>query len=614
MADIKDKLPKPPGEKDSKLGGASHGTMSKSFGLQRKTLARVIGLEKRVDKIETGEGGIDADKFADLNKSIFAVNSNLIAIRDAIEADLAQDQSAADDKKKDDARKLDKSKKLDSEKFLETKQEQEAIKPVEKVTKSAKGIFQGLFDALTAVFGGWLLDKGGKLMKAWAEGDMEEFEKMKGEIIKALSVVGLIFAAANIGTIIASMKLIIGGLKVGVPAVLGLLANPWTWVVLGVGTGLYFGVKAIHKRVTGGESFSEFDKQLRAQTKSAGIDMYQNQKGAHVLEEDGKSHKRIDFWGEHGLMGREATEEEKEDLNYNADKRVKLNLQNEKHRAWIEKNMGADKLATMDKAFDDYKTMMKKKDDIKDEMHLMLKKEKKLWYAAKRKEEKELRAKGEIGGWNTTKGWMDPAQWMDSSAGRWWSKQDKHWKKRHLEIRAEYNGKLRTTFPEFFDNDPTTSAGADFPKDVFMAKSDEETDDMALERHKQMIAEGEISNEDLDKDIKTLKENAKGDGPSHANLEGQRTSVPLPDSILKPSQAASRAANLAKTDEISTTTPISDIKFEFPAADGGESQIAEDNGMPLEQGGASEVPSLNTSNRSNDYRFFYSHIYQQGDV
>ena len=60
MADIKDKLPTPPGEKSSS-GGASHGTMSKSFGLQRKTLARVIGLEKRVDKIESGVGGIDID-------------------------------------------------------------------------------------------------------------------------------------------------------------------------------------------------------------------------------------------------------------------------------------------------------------------------------------------------------------------------------------------------------------------------------------------------------------------------------------------------------------------------------------------------------------------------
>ena len=610
MADIKDKLPTPPGEGDSKKGGVSHGVMSKSFGLQRKTLARVIGLEKRVDKIESGEGGIDADKFADLNRSILGINNNLIAIKDSLDADLATEQAKADDKKKDDARKLDKDKKSKAEKFLELDQEKAMVKPVEEKVQNAKSVFQRLFDALTSLFGGWLLDKGGKMLNAWESGDMETFNKMKNEIIKALAIVGGIFAVANIGTIIASMKLLIGGLKVGVPMVLGLLANPWTWVVLGVGTGLYFGIKALDKRITGGGSFKEFDKQLRAKTKASGIDMYRNQKGAHILEEDGKSHKRIDYWGEHGLMGRDATEEEMQDLNYNENKRVKLNLKDEAHRAWIEKHMGADKLAEMDKAFDDYKTMMGKKDEIKDEMHLMLKKEKKLWYAERRKEEKRLRDKGEIGGWNTTKGWMDPAQWMDSSAGRWWSKQDKKWKKRHLEIRAEYAGILKTTFPEFFDGDPTTSAGATFPDDVFMAKSDEETDNMAELRHKQMLAEGELSDADLDADIKELQKGDKkiGDGPSH--LEGQRTSVPLPDGILQPSKQASRDNNEQKLQSISQATEGS-TNIEILPVPGESSQPEMDE--PLNTGSASELPSLLTANAGNDYRLFYSHIYQQGD-
>lgn len=612
MADIKDKLPTPPGEKSSS-GGASHGTMSKSFGLQRKTLARVIGLEKRVDKIESGVGGIDIDKFSDINNSIQGINNNLIAIKDFIDADLKADQDAADDKKKDAARKLDKDKNIKAEKFLETKQTEQAVKPVEKATKSAKSVFQKLFDSLTAIFGGWLLDKGGKMLTAWNEGDMETFNEMKNAILTALGVVGVIFAAANIGAIIGAMKLIIGGLKMGVPAVLGLLANPWTWVVLGVGTGLYFGVKAIHKRVTGGNKFSEFDKQLRSQTKSAGIDMYQDQSGAHVLEEDGKTHKRIDYWGEHGLMGREATEEEKEKWHYNEDKRVKLNLQDEAHRAWIEKNMGADKLATMDKAFADYKIMMKKKDDIKDEMHSMLKKEKKLFYAERRKEEKELRDKGEIGGWNTTKGWMDPAQWMDSSAGRWWAKQDKKWKKRHLEIRVEYNNKLQKTFPEFFDGDPNTSAGADFPEDVFMKKSDEEQDDMALERHKAMLAEGEFSDEELDADIKKmnkqLNEKASGDGPSHANMEGQKTSVPM-GNIVPPSREASRNKNMSKLNSISSpTSSTPDIEvLPIPT-----SQVQGEEMGEMFTGKASGIPDLPTGNPSNEYRFFYTHIYQQGD-
>jgi len=608
MADIKDKLPTPPGEGDSKKGGVSHGVMSKSFGLQRKTLARVIGLEKRVDEIESSQGGIDPDKFSEINQGIAAINSNLSSIQEFIDADLLAQQQAADDKKKDDNRKADSKKKLDAEKFLEQKQETKLLKPAVKVAENTKSVFQRLFDALTGIFAGWLFDKGGKLITAWSEGDTEQFNKMKNQIIGALAVVGGIFAVANIGTIIASMKLLIGGLKVGVPMVLGLLANPWTWVVLGVGTGLYFGIKALDKQITGGGDFKEFDKQLRAKTKASGIDMYSDQKGAHILEEDGKSHMRVDVWGEHGLMGREATEEEKEKWHYNKDKREKLNLQDEKHRAWIEKNMGAEKLAEMDKAFADYKTMMKKKDDIKDEMHLMLKKEKKLFYAERRKEEKNLRDQGKIGGWNTTKGWTDPLQWMDSSAGRWWAKQDKKWKKRHLEIRAEYAGTLKTTFPEFFDGDPSTSAGATFPDDVFMAKSDEETENMALERHKAMLAEGELSDADLDADIKELQKNAKGDGPSH--LEGQRTTVPLPNGILQPSKQASRNNNEQKLQSISQATEGANNIEILPVM--GKTQSV-GKSEPMHRGSAAEMPALMTANSSNDYRYFYTHIYQQGN-
>ena len=73
-------LPVPEGQKKDK-SFASHSTMSKSFGLQRKTLARVIGLEKRVDKIESGSGGINIDKFTELNKGIVSVNNNLKAIK-----------------------------------------------------------------------------------------------------------------------------------------------------------------------------------------------------------------------------------------------------------------------------------------------------------------------------------------------------------------------------------------------------------------------------------------------------------------------------------------------------------------------------------------------------
>ena len=248
MADIKDKLPSPPGEKDSS-GGVSHGVMSKSFGLQRKTLARVIGLEKRVDKIESGSGGIDADKFIDINRGIAAVNSNMQAIADTIEADLVAEREQARDEKLESKQELDDIKKGKAEKFLELKREKKILQPMKKITENAKGVFQRLFDGLTSLFGGFILDKGSKMLDAWASGDTERFDEMKNEIIKSLQIVGGILLAINIGSIISALSALVTGITVGVPAILGLLANPVTWVVAaGLGLGWLLTKNAEHRQ------------------------------------------------------------------------------------------------------------------------------------------------------------------------------------------------------------------------------------------------------------------------------------------------------------------------------------------------------------------------------
>ncbi len=266
-------LPVPEGQKKDK-SFASHSTMSKSFGMQRKTLVRVIGLEKRVDKIESGSGGINIDKFTELNRGILAVNNNLQAIGDALTAELVADKELAADEKARDRREVDALKKGKAEKFLELEQTKKIVKPVEKVKDTAKNVFQRLFDALSAVFAGWLLDKGGKMLTAWGDGDMETFNKMKDEIIKSLAVVGSLLLAVNLVGIIGSMKLLVAGLKIGIPAVLGLLANPWTWVVLGIGVAGYFGYKHLDKTITGGGDFKTFDKNLRAGTENLGLDVF----------------------------------------------------------------------------------------------------------------------------------------------------------------------------------------------------------------------------------------------------------------------------------------------------------------------------------------------------
>ncbi len=595
MADIKDKLPKPPGEGDSKIGGVSHGVMSKSFGLQKKTLARVIGLEKRVDKIEAdGQGGIDADKFSEINQGIAAINGNLSSIKEFIDADMLAQQQAADDKKKDDARAADSKKKLDAEKFLEQKQEQKLLKPAVKVAENTKSVFQRLFDALTGIFAGWLFDKGGKLITAWSEGDTEKFNEMKNQIIGALAVVGGIFAVANIGAIIAGMKLVVAGLKIGVPAILGLLANPWTWVVLGVGTGLYFGVKAIKRQITGGKEFEKVDKHLRAEAKESGIKMHFTG-NASVLNDAGNV-MWVDTYGEQGILGRE----HQDDDPLAADHRQRLTLEKESHREWIKKHMGEKKLEEMLAAKENYNKMMELKNTIKKEMRKKMKLDRKAWYKQTKDLEKKLREEGKIGGKNWKK--ISLLNWADTSAGQWWTGKDKEWKGLKADIRVEYVKKLKEQFPEAFKGEEIV------PKE-FEAINEDDLRTLAEQRYQELDSSDygsggmKIDNGGDDTSVNNGNE-AKGDG-----IEGTRTSVPMPNGILQPSKQASRTNNEQKLQSISSSTDDQPNIEVLPVM--GQTQQSGPS-EPLNRGSAAEIPSLLTSNSSNDYRYFYTHIYQQG--
>ena len=596
MADIKDKLPTPPGEGDSKKGGVSHGVMSKSFGLQRKTLARVIGLEKRVDKIEAdGQGGIDADKFSEINQGIAAINSNLSSIKEFIDADMLAQQQAADDKKKDDSRAADSKKKLDAEKFLEQKQEQKLLKPAVKVAENTKSVFQRLFDALTGIFAGWLFDKGGKLITAWSEGDTEKFNEMKNQIIGALAVVGGIFAVANIGAIIAGMKLVVAGLKIGVPAILGLLANPWTWVVLGVGTGLYFGVKAIKRQITGGKEFEKVDKHLRAEAKESGIKMHFTG-NASVLNDAGNV-MWVDTYGDQGILGRE----HQEDDPLAADHRQRLTLEKESHREWIKKHMGEKKLEEMLAAKENYNKMMELKNTIKKEMRKKMKLDRKAWYKQTKDLEKKLREEGKIGGKNWKK--ISLLNWADTSAGKWWTGKDKEWKGLKADIRVEYVKKLKEQFPEAFKGEEIV------PKE-FEAINEDDLRTLAEQRYEDLDSSDygsggmRIDNGGDDTSVNNGSE-AKGDG-----IEGTRTSVPMPNGILQPSKQASRTNNEQKLQSISSSTDDQPNIEVLPVM--GQTQQSGPS-EPLNRGSAAEIPSLLTSNSSNDYRYFYTHIYQQGN-
>ena len=121
------------------------------------------------------------------------------------------------------------------------------LKPVEAVGKTVKGVLGRLADAFMLLFGGFIADKGIKMIQAHMSGDTETFKKMRNTIIKSVAVVGGIFLALNGGLLalpsiisgVASAVISIGG------AILGFLASPAGLIALGLaaGVGVLFAMK-----------------------------------------------------------------------------------------------------------------------------------------------------------------------------------------------------------------------------------------------------------------------------------------------------------------------------------------------------------------------------------
>ena len=595
-------LPVPEGQKKDK-SFASHSTMSKSFGLQRKTLVRVIGLEKRVDKIESGSGGINIDKFTELNRGILAVNNNLQAIGDALTAELVADKESAIDEKNKNKREVDALKKGKAEKFLELEQTKKIVKPVEKVKDTAKNVFQRLFDALSAVFAGWLLDKGGKMLTAWGDGDMETFNKMKDEIIKSLAVVGSLLLAVNLVGIIGSMKLLVAGLKIGIPAVLGLLANPWTWVVLGIGVAGYFGFKALDKGITGGGEFKNFDSNLRKGTEAGGLDVKNMNTGALFLDPKTKKPIRVKRWegdtGANGddkygsLMGRPINIAGG-DTGKNAS--AEINIIDPLHRKWIVDNYGEDALANADKRYQNYMNAMHLKETMVKNMQKEFEDSERL---LRLERFKEAEASG-----------IDVTDFNDPAANQFRKETSDMVKAKHVDIRAKYEKNVKLKFPTLFDNDVSTMPEFDDSQKKYLFEPEE---DGSVKLFENPEFEGYVDNKNQWWDFMDVKENKKKELPPSLRESTINKNNTLDQGIdFKTAIEMSSGANNEKISSISSNLMDSENNFEFvPFEQAMNDGIDTSSDMNL--GDASEIPTLYTGNIGNEYRFFYSHVYQQGN-
>ncbi len=154
------------------------------------------------------------------------------------------------------------------------------LKPVEAVGKNVKGILGRLGDAFMAIFGGFIANKGIKMIQAKMSGDTDTFKKMRNEMIKGLAVVGGIFLALNGGLL--ALPLIIKGVALAVikigAAILAFLASPAGLIALGIaaGIGVLFAVNRRRKDVN---AALDSNKQM---LRDAGIKAYKKD-GARVM-------------------------------------------------------------------------------------------------------------------------------------------------------------------------------------------------------------------------------------------------------------------------------------------------------------------------------------------
>ena len=180
----------------------------------------------------TPAGYMSEKQFNSVNGSIRAINNNLIGIQKLLAQDVQLTEKVEANKQVDTKRRVDSTKKGQKETFIESTIQKTLVKPVQAIGKKATGAFGNFFQALTTIFAGWMLDKGGKALKAWQEGDTSMLEDIKNNVLKALLAAGGVFLALNGGIplLLGALKTLIGGLVAGIPAILALLANPATWI------------------------------------------------------------------------------------------------------------------------------------------------------------------------------------------------------------------------------------------------------------------------------------------------------------------------------------------------------------------------------------------------
>ena len=256
-------------------------------------------------------GYIDAKKFGRITRSISNINKNLAGITSLLQQDLVQDQQAQVQEDQRKKQRVDNIKKDKKENFIEGAIQNTITKPVQKMAKKAKSAFGGFFKALTMIFAGWLLDKGGDALKAFAEGDTKTLESIRDNVLKAFGVAGGIFLLLNGGIplIFGAVSALIGTIITTIPAILALLANPAVWIAAGIlGAGIALGAFLSNQENYKSETSKTIEEAVEKEGTAETLAKLQQE-----LDEKTKRRSELNVfnpleWGEYISLGTELAE------------------------------------------------------------------------------------------------------------------------------------------------------------------------------------------------------------------------------------------------------------------------------------------------------------------
>ena len=276
-------------------------------------------------------GYVSERQYNGLNRNILAIRSNLKAIADLLVR--RDSQEAAEDQadEKQLRRERQESRIQDVESNLGTKIKAALIKPIEVMKAKVQGPFEKIMNALKALFMGFVGMKAIDALKAWAEGDTETLAKLKNDLIQALAVGAGIFVALNggIGLILGAAGSLAGTILGSLPAIFGLIVNPYVWLGAAVALGGLALSDFLLSKTSGFDSYNPTSKKVQRRVATVGPEQTLRE-----LEELHEKHLQ-----EHGFMD---VKGERQQMRQEMD-RIKKAMEGEGPYAYIlGKNISED--------------------------------------------------------------------------------------------------------------------------------------------------------------------------------------------------------------------------------------------------------------------------------